>query len=339
MGEISGDDEEAFSRACIAFLERKLDDASNITCSIVNQSASAVRRKLQNETNLVVVSISAVSDSLDGSGLGESVADAINDDKAGFIGSLQSESTFFDGVMEESLSAEAIVDPVIPTETPVEADDDGGLSSGGIAGIVIALIVILGGFVALWLAGKNIEPERELLEEEEEETILIHPPPDPLAIPSDFPKANVASQFAVQAAKGGAGSVLSASSVGGEGESEVEGYSMKGPGSTIDKSGSVDVASVTSGALSSLRHNMIARTVMIPPGKLGIVVDTTLEGPVVNHVNESSPVVGLLFAGDIIVAVDDVDTRAMGASAIENLMKKTSDKRRKVTVLSEDTTV
>lgn len=74
-------------------------------------------------------------------------------------------------------------------------------------------------------------------------------------------------------------------------------------------------------------------------GKLGIVIDTTLEGPVVHQVNPKSPLQGLMFPGDIIVAVDDVDTRAMTASAITALMVRTSAVRRTLTVLSEDTAV
>lgn len=339
VGEIDGDDEEAFSRACAAFLETKLE-TSNITCSIVSQSASTtLRRKLQNETNLVVATITVISDSLDGSALAESAVDAINGDKDGFIDSLQAESPsgLFDSLTEDTVFAQTIPDPVAPSDTPVEADSDKSLSSGGIAGIVIAVIVglILMILVGLWAGGESKGPDRVLLEEDEE-SILVHPPPDPRVVPDGFPKATVASQFAVQAAAGGAGSMLSVSSV--EGESEVEGFSIKAPGSTVDNPGSVDVVSATSGALSSLRQNMIARTVLIPPGKLGIVVDTTLEGPVVNQVNDTSPVLGLLFAGDIIVAVDDVDTRAMSASAIYSLMQKTSNQRRKITVLSEDTT-
>jgi C-terminal processing protease CtpA/Prc len=72
------------------------------------------------------------------------------------------------------------------------------------------------------------------------------------------------------------------------------------------------------------------------PGKLGIVIDTTLEGPIVHKINPQSPLEGSLFPGDIIVAIDDVDTRAMSASAITALMVRTANLRRTLTVLSED---
>jgi cytoskeletal protein RodZ len=89
--------------------------------------------------------------------------------------------------------------------------------------------------------------------------------------------------------------------------------------------------------LLARQENMVARDVDAPPGKLGIVIDTTLEGPVVHKINSTSPLDGLLFPGDIIVAIDDVDTRAMSASASTALMVKTANKRRKLRVISEDT--
>jgi C-terminal processing protease CtpA/Prc len=107
-------------------------------------------------------------------------------------------------------------------------------------------------------------------------------------------------------------------------------------GDGLDKSESG--SEMSSHAMSSLRQNMVSRTVIAPPGKLGIVIDTTLEGPVVHKVNPQSPLEGTLFPGDIIVAIDDVDTRAMSASAITALMVRTANLRRKLTVLSEDHT-
>lgn len=75
------------------------------------------------------------------------------------------------------------------------------------------------------------------------------------------------------------------------------------------------------------------RVVMAPSGKLGIVIDTTVDGPVVHHVNESSALKGKIFPGDIIVGIDNVDTRAMSASAITALMVKTAHQKRRLTIL------
>ncbi|GAX21976.1 hypothetical protein FisN_25Hh224 [Fistulifera solaris] len=89
----------------------------------------------------------------------------------------------------------------------------------------------------------------------------------------------------------------------------------------------------------SVRPNMMSREIMAPPGKLGIVIDTTLEGPVVHKVNPGSALEDKIYPGDIIVAIDDVDTRAMSASAITALMVKTANQERRLTVLSEEGTV
>jgi PDZ domain len=324
-----------------------LKDASNVNCTFVNQTKIFGKSKDDIVARVTIGSSDSIDDA---DALEKSAVAAINNNPGDFVNDLQnaSDTELFAKLTASSVSATAEV--TAPPIKPDDAkDDDDGLSTGAIAGIVIVAIVLLAVLIliAMRCNGKkeeNGEPNRGLLhpeheeveEAEDEENIMIYPPADPLFIPPDAPKPNIASMFAVKAAASGAGSVLSASSMAEE-ASEMEGYSVKAGGSTtVDNPGSVDVASAASGALSSLRHNMLARTVMIPPGKLGIVVDTTLEGPVVNRVNEASPVEGLLFPGDIIVAVDDVDTRAMSASAIYSLMKKTSDMRRKITVLSED---
>ncbi len=76
----------------------------------------------------------------------------------------------------------------------------------------------------------------------------------------------------------------------------------------------------------------VTRDVMVPAGKLGIVIDTSLEGPVVHSVKKDSYLYGRMFPGDIIVAIDNVDTRTMSASAVTALMGKTSTQRRNLTV-------
>jgi hypothetical protein len=74
------------------------------------------------------------------------------------------------------------------------------------------------------------------------------------------------------------------------------------------------------------------RSVSAPSGKLGIVIDTTVNGPVVHQVNDGSKLIKKIFPGDIIVAIDDVDTRAMSASAITSLMIKTAGRSRTLKV-------
>jgi len=74
-----------------------------------------------------------------------------------------------------------------------------------------------------------------------------------------------------------------------------------------------------------------------PPGSLGIVVDTTPDGPVVHSLKIDSPLIGMVHVGDVIVALDDIDTRVMDAGSLTRLMMKKSEQhQRKITLLNMD---
>ena len=90
--------------------------------------------------------------------------------------------------------------------------------------------------------------------------------------------------------------------------------------------------------ITARRGPMVTREIQAPPGKLGIVIDTSLEGPIVHKVNENSPLQGQIFTGDIITSINGIDTRAMKASAITNIMIRTAHEPRILKVASEDTT-
>jgi hypothetical protein len=62
------------------------------------------------------------------------------------------------------------------------------------------------------------------------------------------------------------------------------------------------------------------RVVKVPPGKLGITIDTSRGTPVIYSVDPDSPVAGKLNPGDVLLAIDDVETSAMAASAIATLI-------------------
>jgi hypothetical protein len=77
--------------------------------------------------------------------------------------------------------------------------------------------------------------------------------------------------------------------------------------------------------------------VYAPPGALGIVVDTTMEGPVIHSLKASSSLLGLAGAGDLIVGLDDTDTRSMTAATLTRLMAKRAHlPERKLTLLAMD---
>mmetsp|Transcript_10305 Transcript_10305/g.20645 ORF Transcript_10305/g.20645 Transcript_10305/m.20645 type:complete len:544 (+) Transcript_10305:1449-3080(+) len=75
-----------------------------------------------------------------------------------------------------------------------------------------------------------------------------------------------------------------------------------------------------------------------PPGPLGIVIDTTPEGPMVHSLKPTSKLSGLLQPGDLVVGLDDIDTRGMTAATLTRLMAKRSQQaQRKITLLSART--
>jgi hypothetical protein len=77
--------------------------------------------------------------------------------------------------------------------------------------------------------------------------------------------------------------------------------------------------------------------VYAPPGALGIVVDTTKDGPVIHSMKASSTLLGLAGAGDLIVGLDDMDTRSMTAATLTRLMaKRAHQPERKLTLLAKD---
>lgn len=75
--------------------------------------------------------------------------------------------------------------------------------------------------------------------------------------------------------------------------------------------------------------------VFAPAGPIGIVVDTTKYGPAVHSLKRTSPMLGLINPGDLIVGLDDEDTRGMTAATLTRLMaRKSNQKERKITLLT-----
>lgn len=67
------------------------------------------------------------------------------------------------------------------------------------------------------------------------------------------------------------------------------------------------------GSYDSIMRKPGLYDVFAPPGPIGIVVDTTEHGPVVHSLKHTSPMTGLIEPGDIIIALDDQDTRSFSA--------------------------
>jgi hypothetical protein len=73
--------------------------------------------------------------------------------------------------------------------------------------------------------------------------------------------------------------------------------------------------------------------VKAPPGPLGIIIDTTPDGPMIHSLKPTSQLLGLVNPGDLIVGLDGVDTRNMTAATFTRLMAKRSQGERQMTLL------
>jgi hypothetical protein len=80
----------------------------------------------------------------------------------------------------------------------------------------------------------------------------------------------------------------------------------------------------------------VRRDVFAPTGKVGIIVDTSINGPIVHSLKGDSPLLGKVFIGDVIVAVDDEDTSGWSAHHLTKLVARKSGSVRKLTLLSNN---
>jgi len=84
--------------------------------------------------------------------------------------------------------------------------------------------------------------------------------------------------------------------------------------------------------------NIIMLQVLVPAGKLGVVVDTPPTGgpAYICEVKDISPILGQVRLEDKILAVDDVDVQRMSAVNVSRLLaKKSKQAQRRITVLRE----
>lgn len=76
--------------------------------------------------------------------------------------------------------------------------------------------------------------------------------------------------------------------------------------------------------------------VFAPPGKIGVAIDIVNGNPIVHKIRRGSPLEGLLKPNDMVIAIDDVDTRQMSAADVTHLMVKRMNYRRKITFVRRD---
>jgi hypothetical protein len=94
----------------------------------------------------------------------------------------------------------------------------------------------------------------------------------------------------------------------------------------------VAVAPVKEEAKAASPKPASARVVVAPPGKLGIVINTTVDGPVVHRVSPGSAMRLKLVPGDVIMSIDGVKTMGLSVEAITALMSANTKQERLFTV-------
>ena len=78
-------------------------------------------------------------------------------------------------------------------------------------------------------------------------------------------------------------------------------------------------------------HRLPRDQIYAPPGKLGVALDIFNGQPVVQKIRKGSPITGMLQVGDIILAIDDVDTSCMSLAEVTFLMVKNMERVRRIT--------
>jgi len=78
----------------------------------------------------------------------------------------------------------------------------------------------------------------------------------------------------------------------------------------LNTTSEADIISIVSSP-DDKRNQKFLITVSVPPGSLGVDLESSTKGPRVQNIASDSPLVGLMEKGDIIVAVDNIDAQTM----------------------------
>jgi hypothetical protein len=105
------------------------------------------------------------------------------------------------------------------------------------------------------------------------------------------------------------------------------------PDSSNDKSSLLHRVGGSKDESMSVHQAIVCRDCFAPPGKLKIVIHSTKDGPAVHTVKKGSSLEGHIFAGDLIISVDNVDTRSYSAEQVMKMMTAKTRFERKITVL------
>ena len=76
------------------------------------------------------------------------------------------------------------------------------------------------------------------------------------------------------------------------------------------------------------------RSVKVPPGKIGVVVDASEDGPVIQEVYQSSPLKGRINPGDRILGINGTPVEGLSQESLAILMASQADKEREFEIES-----
>lgn len=98
------------------------------------------------------------------------------------------------------------------------------------------------------------------------------------------------------------------------------------------KSFSAEEKDMSKEKMDSLPGGENTREISAPPGKLGIVIDTTEHGLIIHKVKEGSPLENIIFPGDKILEIDGISARNLSASTFSKIIASRVNKMRKMVV-------
>jgi hypothetical protein len=73
----------------------------------------------------------------------------------------------------------------------------------------------------------------------------------------------------------------------------------------------------------------IRKVVEVPPGRLGVIIDATVDGPVIHEISPSSPFYGQVQEGDRLLTLDDISCTSLNQEAFAALMEAKMDQPRR----------